>query len=123
MLTDEIRNAFAQRDPIAVLTTVDNDGMPNSIYLSCYGLMDDRILICDSAFSKTLNNLKANPSKAVFLFWAPELAAYQLKGNLSYHEEGKTFDEGLRFAKDDMEPKGIAVFETQGAYKGALKLV
>lgn len=123
MLTEEIRTAFTQRDPIAVLTTVDADGMPNSIYVSCYGLEEDRIYICDSAFSKTLENLKTNPSKAAFLFWAPELAAYQLKGKLSYCTEGDVFEHGKAYAEPEMELKGIAVFDTESAWKGATRLV
>jgi len=123
MLTEEIRTAFARRDPIAVLTTVDADGLPNTIYVSCYGLEHDRIHICDSAFSKTLENLKANPSKASFLFWAPDLAAYQLKGTLSYHREGPAFETGKGYAKPDMALRGVAVLETGSAYKGAERLI
>lgn len=123
MLTEEIKQAFAQRNPIAVLTTIGADGMPNSVYVSCYGLAGDEILICDSAFAKTLANLKARPDKAAFLFWAPEVAAFQLKGSLRYVTDGPLFVEGSRHAKPDTPAKGIAVFTTIEAYKGATRLL
>lgn len=122
MLTEEILQAFAQRDPIAVLTTVDGAGMPNSVYISCYGLKDGRIYICDSAFAKTLANLQTNPDKACFLFWAKDMAAYQLKGRLTYHVDGSEFAEGSTFAREGMSLKGIAIFEPVEAYKGAARL-
>lgn len=122
MLPEEVLTAFAQRDPIAVLTTVDEAGMPNSVYVSCYGLVDGRIHICDSAFTKTLHNLHANPERASFLFWARDIAAYQLKGSISYYTEGPAFESGSTFAKPGMSLKGVAVFEPLAIFKGATRL-
>jgi hypothetical protein len=45
-----------------------------------------------------------------------------LKSRLSSHEEGATFDDGLEYATPEKELMGIAVFKTESACKGAIRL-
>ncbi|MGB0744880.1 MAG: pyridoxamine 5'-phosphate oxidase family protein [Opitutales bacterium] len=119
-LPQEVLEAWEKRDPTCVLTTVSLNGTPNTIYVSCCGLVDGtRILICNSAFRKTLENLKSGPGLANFLFFAPGLAAYQLKGRIWHHSKGARFEEGKAFAKPELPLHGIAEIVITEAYKGA----
>ncbi len=123
-IPEEILEAWEKRDPACVLTTISAEGMPNTIYVSCCGLVDGlRILICNSAFGKTLDNLKSGPDKANFLFFAPGLAAYQFKGSIRHHTEGEPFEAGKAYAKPEMPLHGIAEFHISEAYKGAERLL
>lgn len=119
-LPQEILEVWEQRDPACVLTTVSPAGVHNTIYVSCCGIADaSRILICNSAFSKTMENLKHGPCAASFLFFAPGLAAYPLKGEIHHHSEGDCFEQGKVYSKPEIPLHGIAEFTVTEAYKGA----
>lgn len=123
-LPQEILDAWEQRDPACVLTTVSQSGTPNTIYVSCCGLVDDsRILICDAKFGKTLENIQNGQSTISFLFFAPGHAAYQLKGEIHYSTEGTTFEAGTAYAMEGMETRGIAEITITEAFKGSDQLL
>ncbi len=123
-IPEEILEAWENRDPAAVLTTVDQAGTPNTVYVSCCGLEDRRrILICDAKFGKTLENLKNGRPTASFLFFAPDFAAYQLKGRIRYCTEGPVYDSGLSYAKPENETHGVAEIEVTEAYKGSERMM
>lgn len=123
-LPEEILAAWEKRDPACVLTTTSRDGVPNTIYVSCCGIVDRRrILICNSAFSKTMENLAKGSGLASFLFFAPGLAAYQLKGRIRHHTGGEAFEAGEAFSKPGIPLHGIAEIEVTEAYKGAEQLL
>jgi len=123
-LPESIQQAWDARDPVAVLTTVSAEGVPNTIYVSCCDLTNGpRVLIADSHFGKTRENLREGRSEVSFLFFAPEFAAYQLKGQVSYFTEGPVFEEGKAFAKQEFELQGIVEINVTEVYKGAEKLI
>jgi predicted pyridoxine 5'-phosphate oxidase superfamily flavin-nucleotide-binding protein len=123
-LPESVRQAWSARDPVAVLTTVSSEGVPNTIYVSCCDLVDGaRVLIGDSHFGKTRENLREGGSGVSFLFFAPEFAAYQLKGQVNYHTEGPVFEEGEALAKQAFELQGVVEINVTEVYKGAEKLV
>jgi hypothetical protein len=123
-LPKEILEAWERRNPACVLTTLSADGTPNTIYVNCCGMVDGpRILICNSAFGKTLENLQSGSGQANFLFFAPGLAAYQFKGEIRHHSEGECFEQGKAYAKPEIPLHGIAEFEITEAYKGADQLI
>lgn len=75
-MSDVVKQAWEERDGAIVLTTVDNTGLPNSIYVTCIGLSDDnRIVIANNYFSKTKQNIDAK-SKATVLFITKEGKSY-----------------------------------------------
>lgn len=122
-LPEEILKAWEKRDAAAVLTTVSAEGVPNSIYVSWCGLVDgNRMLIGDAKFEKTLNNLKHGRPEVAFLFFAPDFAAYQLKGRVTYFTEGPVFEKGKAFASPEFPLRGVVEIDVTEAYKGAERL-
>ena len=123
-LPKAILEAWEKRDPACVLTTVSAEGVPNTIYVSCCDLFDGgRILICNSAFGKTLENLENGSKHANFLFFAPGVSAYQLKGTIKHHTEGPVYEEGQTASKPGFELRGIAEFTIAEAYEGSTRLL
>ncbi len=123
-LPEEVLEAWEKRDPVAVFTTVDDDGVPNSVYVSCCGLEEGpRVLICDMKFGKTLVNVQQGKRQCAFLFFAPDLAAYQLKGPVRYATEGDVFERGKAYAKPDLEARGMVEMEVTEVYKGSDRLM
>jgi hypothetical protein len=122
-LPKTIQEAWEVRDPAAVLTTISAAGVPNTIYVSCCNLVDGpRVLICDSHFDKTRENLKHGSSEVSFLFFAKDFAAYQLKGQVSYHTEGPVFEEGKAISKEEFGIQGVVEIKITEAYQGSEKL-
>jgi predicted pyridoxine 5'-phosphate oxidase superfamily flavin-nucleotide-binding protein len=122
-LPEEIQQAWAQRDPVAVFTTVDGGGVPNTIYVSlCELCPDARVLIGDVHFGKTLDNLRNGGADVNFLFFAKDFPAYQLKGRARYASEGALFEEGQCLAKPEFKLRGIVEIEVTAAYKGSERL-
>lgn len=123
-LPEEILKALDKREAAGVLTTVSAEGIPNSIYVSWCGLVGgNRILIGDAKFDKTLENLKHGRPEVAFLFFAPDFAAYQLKGPYTYVTEGPVFEAGKAFASPDFPLRGVVEIEVGEAYKGAERLM
>ena len=87
----EFDTAWDEREPNAVLTTIDANGIPNSVWVLCLHRLNKRkILIANNSLNKTLANIKTNPYGAL-LFLASDRRAYQVKGNLEYHTDGEIF--------------------------------
>ena len=87
-LPDVIAAAWDNHEGPAVFTTVDGNGNPNSVYVTCariYG--SDRIAIADNYFDKTRKNILEG-SRGSFLFITKERKAYQIKGSISYQVTG-----------------------------------
>lgn len=123
MLTDELIQAWDNREPAVVLTTVDADGKPNSIYASCASRFgDDAVVIANNYFSKTMDNLQSGGSGAV-LFITKDRKAYQLKGPLEYHTQGEIFDDMKKWNPEKHPGHGAAVLRVKEAYSGANKLI
>lgn len=122
-LPEIILEAWDKRERACVLTTVSEGGVPNTIYVSCCDIVSgNRILVCNSEFTKTLSNLESGRNIASFLFYAPDYAAYQLKGEISHHREGTVFEEGKGFAMETMDLKGVAEIKVTEVYKGSERL-
>lgn len=120
-IPDEIRSAWNELDGPVVLTTVDNDGIPNSIYVLMFKLIGDTIAIADNYFYKTYNNIKLQSNVSI-LFITKNRKAYQLKGKISYFDKGAEFDDMLQWANPKHPRKGVAYFIPDQFYKGREKL-
>ena len=121
-LPEGFQKAWEDREPRMIFTTVDSQGEPNSVWVLCVKLMDDkRIQIANNFFNKTLENILAG-SRGSLLMIAPEREAYQIKGNLEYHTEGPAYQE----MKDWLDPKfagvGTVVLNIESIYYGAEKV-
>ena len=122
-LPESFLNAWEQREPRMIFSTVDKHGEPNTIWVLCVKLLDDkRIQIANNFFNKTLENILAG-SRGSLLMIAPEREAYQIKGPLEYHTEGPTYLE----MKDWLDPKfagiGVVVLNIESIYYGAEKVL
>lgn len=123
MLNEELLKAWEQRDGAIVLTTVDNGGMPNSIYVTCIGLSDDkRIVIADNYFSKTKQNIVLG-GKAAVLFITKEGTSYQVKGDVEYHSSGPIFTWMKGWNPTKHPGHGAFVLNATEAYSGKNRLM
>lgn len=106
-----------------ILTTVDQDSTPNSIYATCvarYG--DERFVVADNYFDKTRANI-ASGSSASLLFITPEDKAYQVKGRIEYHTSGPIFDHMKQWNPEKHPGHAAVAVVTEEIYSGAERLL
>ena len=106
-----------------VFTTVNKNGMPNTIYATCVQRVgDDKIVVANNKMSKTLENIKAG-TKATILYITEEKKAFQVKGSLDYLTEGDIYDDMKNRWLDKKYPGHAAVvLMVEEVYSGAEKL-
>lgn len=122
-LPKPIRQAFELKDEPKVMSTVDEDGVPNIIYVGCTGVWDDeRIIVADNAMSKTRANLLRG-TRGGILFRDSEGRAYQLKGVWEYHKEGEAFEQMQRWNPPQYTGVAAVVLRIEEIFSGAEKLV
>ncbi|MFA5570831.1 MAG: pyridoxamine 5'-phosphate oxidase family protein [Sphaerochaetaceae bacterium] len=91
-LVHTITRAWEKRSGPIVFTTVDQQRVPNSIYvLSVYLDASGDFCIADNYFYKTKKNIQQN-SLGSLLFITEEGKSYQIKGTLTYHTEGSVYE-------------------------------
>lgn len=114
---------WEKRDGPAVLTTVDTNGKPNTIYVAeIHYDPEVGFIVADNYFDKTRRNIK-NGSGGAILFLTEERKPFQAKGPLTYHTEGPVF-ERMRKTHDPKHP-GVAatVLQVEELYSGAERLM
>tara|TARA_R110002096_G_scaffold244612_4_gene436794 strand:+ start:779 stop:1156 length:378 start_codon:yes stop_codon:yes gene_type:complete len=122
-LPEAFLDAWEKREPRMILTTVNSSGEPNAVWVLCVNKLDNnRILIANNFFSKTLENILAG-SQGSLLMIAPEREAYQIKGSLEYHTDGPVYTD----MKDWLDPKfagvGAVILNIESIYYGAEKII
>ena len=123
MSSNVLKEAWQNKDGAIVLTTVDRDGMPNSIYATCVALSDDnRIVIADNYFYKTKKNIEAK-SKATVLFITSEGTSYQVKGEIEYHTSGEVFTWMKGWNPTQHPGHGALVINATQMYSGKKQLL
>ena len=121
-LSQEVIQAWEDRNGPVVFTTVDAEGNPNAIYATCVGRFDESALvIADNYFDKTRANIK-NGSRGSVLFITQGNKAYQVKGVLEYHTEGALFDFMKSWNPEKHPGHAAAVLRVEEAFSGAKKL-
>jgi predicted pyridoxine 5'-phosphate oxidase superfamily flavin-nucleotide-binding protein len=121
-VTDTIQKAWDNRKGPAILATVNPDGVPNIIYVTCvntYG--KNRLVVADNYFNKTRQNLKSGGTGAI-LFQTTDGKAYQVKGRMEYHTKGKMFTEMKKWNPPQHPGNAVAALCIEEAYAGAKKL-
>jgi len=79
--------------PIMAFSTADKNGMPNVVPIASKKILNnDTILVIDTFFKKTKENILQNKSVSIAMWKGSE--GYQIKGLSTYHSKGKTFEEG-----------------------------
>jgi predicted pyridoxine 5'-phosphate oxidase superfamily flavin-nucleotide-binding protein len=122
MLPEEVASAWLEREGPLVLTTVDDNGMPNAIYIGVAKMITDgRLAVADNYFYKTIANIRSK-CKASILFITKNRKSYQIKGRIDYHSEGPLYEEMLTWADPKHPRKGVAVMNPEEVYKGKERL-
>jgi predicted pyridoxine 5'-phosphate oxidase superfamily flavin-nucleotide-binding protein len=121
----EVQAAVDKTNPICI-ATVNEDGVPNIVYVGFLKYLDDRtIVIADNKFDKTRSNILMN-KKLAFVVLDPETRkAYQIKGTAEYVTEGKRFEEvrdWVTSKRPDLKPKGAVYLTPDEIYCGAEKI-
>jgi predicted pyridoxine 5'-phosphate oxidase superfamily flavin-nucleotide-binding protein len=120
---ESVTAAWDNREEPYVFSTVDKKGNPNSIYVTCAKLNDNKIVIADNKFQKTRQNL-LNGSSGSFLFITKEGKSFQIKGTLEYQKSGKLYDEMKQGWLAPKYPGNAAtVLHVEEVYSGAEKLL
>ncbi|MEM7303928.1 MAG: pyridoxamine 5'-phosphate oxidase family protein [Pseudomonadota bacterium] len=122
-LPEGFLKAWEQRESRMIFSTVDVNGEPNSVWVLCVELVDDkRIQIANNFFSKTLENILAG-SRGSLLMIAPEREAYQIKGSLEYDTEGPAFKEMKGWLDAKFAGVGVVTLNIESIYYGAEKVL
>jgi predicted pyridoxine 5'-phosphate oxidase superfamily flavin-nucleotide-binding protein len=122
-LPETVLDAWDNRQPIIVLSTVSKDGVPNSIYVGSVGRYDDStFFIANKCFNKTMQNI-LDGNKASILFLTYELKSFQLKGTIELQESGPIYEEMRKLDSGQYQSQYAAVLHVEEAYSGAEKLI
>ena len=117
-LPEILLNAWQTKTNPPIMTTVDENGVPNSIYVKGVSIFnDEKIIIANNYFDKTLKNIK-NSCLGNFLFITDERKPYQLKGTYEYFTEGPAFDNMKTWNPPRHPGHGVAVLTVQEIYSG-----
>jgi uncharacterized protein len=123
VLPEKVSKEWENREGPIILTTVDKDGNPNSIYATCISkFSEDIIVVANNYFSKTMENILTG-SKASLLFITKEGTSYQIKGAIEYHKEGPVFDDMKKWNPEKHPGHGAAALKVEEVYSGAVKLL
>ena len=122
-LNEQILKEWNDRQNFIVFTTVNKDSVPNSVYIGYASLYDSNtLLIANNKLAKTKENILSG-SKGTVLFITSKKKAYQIKGTLSYHEEGKLFDDMKTWNRADLPGYSVVALNIEEIFSGAEKLL
>ena len=123
-IPEVVVNAWQQKNTPAVLSTVDDEAIPNVIYtafISQYG--DDAFAITDHFFSKTRDNILQG-SKGALLFLSEDgKASYQLKGTFEYHEDGDIYEQVCALMPPELPSRAVVLLKVDTIYSGSERLL
>ena len=122
-LPGNVSEAWETREGPIVLTTVDNNGNPNSIYAGCVKkYAEDKLVVVDNFFDKTRANILAG-SRGVVLFLTKDRKAFQVKGSVDYENSGPIFDDMKEWIDPKLPGLAVAVVNVEEVFSGADKLL
>ena len=117
-----VAQAWKDRQGPIILTTVGQDGVPNSIYASCVSLYgNDTVVVADNYFDKTKSNILAG-SKGTLLFITKENKSFQIKGSFDYLISGEIYDDMKTWNPSKHPGHAAAALRIEAVYSGAEKL-
>ncbi len=122
VLPEAVSKAWDEKEGPVIFSTVDEDGMPNAIYVTCvakYG--EEMLLVADNFFDKTRKNIFSG-SKGSMLFITSEGKSYQVKGSIEYHKEGDIFEDMKKWNPTKHPGHAAVALKIEEVYSGAEKL-
>ena len=123
VLPEAVSKAWGEMDGPVVLTTVDENNVPNSIYATCVGkFSDEALVVADNYFDKTRKNIKSN-GRGSLLFITKEGKAFQVKGTIDYVTEGELFDFMKSWNPEKHPGHAAAVLKVEEVFSGSEKLL
>ncbi|MFA9392901.1 MAG: pyridoxamine 5'-phosphate oxidase family protein [Prolixibacteraceae bacterium] len=118
-----VNDAWDSRNDIIVLSTVDINGMPNSIYATCVKRYNDTIfVVADNYFNKTRKNI-LDGSKTSLLFITKEGKSFQLKGHVAYLQSGIIYNDMKQWNPSQHPGNAAVALEVEEIYSGSEKLL
>ncbi len=122
-LPEVVNKAWINREERIIFTTVDKDGIPNSVYITCTARCgQDLIIIADNYLDKTKKNIFSG-SKGSVLFITIDGTAYQAKGTIEYHREDEIFDDMKTWNPKKHPGRAAVSLKVEEVYSGAEKLM
>ena len=122
-LPDIVNKAWENRDGPVVLTTVDREGNPNAVYVTCVSkFSDDTLVIANNYFDKTRANILAGCG-ASLLFITKNGTSYQIKGKIELYTEGTIYDDMKRWNPNKHPGHAAAALNVKHVFSGAEKLL
>lgn len=122
LIPESVRQAWDDRDGPVVLATVGENNAPNIIYVTCVGMLGDKLfVVADNYFDKTRANLKLN-NKGALLFIDKKSKSYQVKGTLEYHQDGEVFDFMKSWNPEKHPGHAALALRVDAIYSGSEKL-
>jgi predicted pyridoxine 5'-phosphate oxidase superfamily flavin-nucleotide-binding protein len=123
VLPETVSKAWDEKEGPVIFSTVDEDGIPNAIYVTCvakYG--EEMLLVADNFFDKTRKNIFSG-SKGSMLFITSEGKSYQVKGLIEYHKEGSIFEDMKKWNPTKHPGHAAVALKIEEVYSGAEKLL
>lgn len=123
VLPEKVSKAWDEKEGPVIFSTVDNDGVPNAIYVTCvarYG--EERLVVADNFFDKTRKNIFSG-SKGSMLFITGDGTSYQVKGSIEYHEKGDIFTDMKKWNPAKHPGHAAVALKVEEVYSGAEKLL
>ena len=122
-IPEEVSKAWDKREGPVVFTTVDKEGIPNSIYATCVSKYNaGTIVVADNYFDKTKTNIFSG-SLGSILFITDDKKSYQIKGSIKYYTEGDVFDDMKKWNPEKHPGYAAASLEIKEIYSGSKKLL
>ena len=122
-LSEEVCQAWNDRSGPVVLTTIDENRVPNAIYATCVNKFSDEIIVvADNYFHKTRDNILAG-SKVSLLFITKSNKSYQIKGSITYHDSGPVFDDMKKWNPPKHPGHAAVAIKVKEVYSGAEKII
>jgi len=121
-ITDLFKEVWEKHEGYVIFSTVNAEGMPNSVYVGALKLLaDGRLAIMDNYFHKTRENILGG-SRGSVLFIDKNRKSYQAKGSIEYVKSGPVFEE-FRASLPEKYPRlAAALFTAEELYSGAERL-
>ena len=118
-----VKTSWNHRKGPIVFATVDQNGNANVIYATCVTMYDDQtVVIANNYFSKTIQNIHSG-SRGSVLFISEDGYAIQLKGSITYYQDGPIFDDMKKWNPEKHPGLGAAALNIEEIYNGAEKLL